>query len=808
MTTCSFGSRFARKGVDALSTDSWLTVLSMRHGFDAHAYTYTASTRLGNDTLDDQLCGLAFIDYDESNDHADVLERFLAIPETSPAAHVACIYPTLSGMRFVYRFAAPIKPEDYGPIVRALALDIWRFADLRSDPSTDQWHRCFRLPSVVRSDGKANGPTWLQSYWFEPLIFEEQILDTTAIQPGPERLPWDPKGSRAEAGGDAPTIEESLDDDRLRLYRRVFTRSRYRSYLLDDHIPPIGRRDQTLMAIAGETAKVAYQSVVDSSAAEVFLFLRPIADRLEPDGSESWTTKLWRLVQHSWNQEVKKEKDRREDLDREMSHRDTLVETMLSSLPSTEIPNDSAERRMFARRHYCLQVKTGAFVVTRDGNYSLHPIKTSQLPAHFNANLSFLDDNHFRNEKGKLLAGQDILNEFSTIINDVEYVAGETTSSKLRVIGDRRVLQVVPFSIRQDLLANAQFDDDVGEWLDCFKESNMLKRWLAASIALGKGPIAALYLHGPARVGKSMLCQALAEVFDTQPVPGAQAFSDFNDALMRSPVVMVDEGLPTRMTGMDTADLFRSLVTGGPVSVQGKFQDAFNSKIPYRIMFAANSFDMVRHLIGKRTMETQDRDAFRERMLVLETGKRPADYLDARGAMRFTRFNSKGSWLGGESRLARHLIKLYQTMMLEGDFVRDGRLLVEGVEHPAFMLAFDLSGSGHDIVDELCQDISRMAAKKVNGTDLPKALKIAGGEVWIKKRPYIKLLMQRTNRMRANAAGTAIDRFLTEEMAHDPLDGSQMFRVDLNKLIFCARSEGLGVKELEVLHLKAHGVAP
>lgn len=806
MTTCTFGSRYARKGVDRLSTADWLATLTSQHPFDAHAYTYESDTRLGNGDEDRAACSLVFLDYDQSNDHTEILERFFAAPEESPLAQFACVYPTLSGMRFVYRLSEPVDTTRFGAIVRYLAVELWRHTTLQVDPSTDQWHRCFRLPSTNRNDGKADGPTWKQPYWFAPLIQEEALLDPAKLPAGPEKLPWDPKGSRMEAGADAPGFGDSLGEDRTRLFRLTFGRSRYKAYLLGEHIPPVGRRDQTLMAIAGEACKVAFQSIPDSTAEEVYLFLRPLTDRLTADGSESWSSKLWRLVQHSWNGEVKKERERREKLEHDTNSRDLVVESMLSSLPVNEVPNDPAERKLFARRHYCLQVKTGAFVITKDGTYSLQPLKTSQLPAHFHDGLSFLDDNHFRNEKGKLCSGQEVLNEFSTIITDVEYVSGETPASKLRIHGNRKVLEVVPFAIRPDLMESAEFDDDIGEWLDSFRESTKLQRWLASSIALGRGPTAALYLHGPARVGKSMLCQGLAEVFDSQPVPGAQAFSDFNDALMRSPVVMVDEGLPTRMTGMDTADMFRSLVTGGPVSVQGKYQDAFNSKIPYRVMFAANSFDMVKHLIGKRTMEVQDREAFRERILVLETGKAPADYLDRKGAMTFTKFHRKGSWLGKECRLARHLLKLYQTMVLEQDFQRDGRLLVEGTDHPAFMLAFDLGGHGHDVVDELSSDIARLVAKHVNSAELIKAITIKGGSVWIKKRPYIKILMQRFMRMRASAAGIALDRFLTEETATDHLDNSQMHRVNLEKLTFCAKAEGLPSKALELLHLKANGV--
>lgn len=802
-TLCSLGTRFARKGdASAFQTLPWLDAFQRQHAYDAHVTTYTADARRAKEQEPEVVCHFGFLDYDESSDHLDIFTRLADCSDDSPAGQWAVAHPTKSGARFVFRFDRPVPAAEYGAIVRGVALDLWKLTQMRVDPTTDQWTRMFRLPCVVRDDEKSKGPTWEQPYYFDALVDAERVLEVAKVRPYHGRLPWDTRGGRADAPLSAPGFDEMLPPDRHKIYKHAFNRNRFRVYLFEDASPPEGRRDQTLLALAGEVVRVAFQTVPDSTAEEIYLFLRPIADRMAPDGSEEWSTKLWRMVSHSWNGETKKERDRASKTEAERSLREALVERMLTAVPGNQPPNDPVERMAFARRHYCLQTSSGAYVVQRDGTYSMTPVKTSQIPAHFNDGLAYLDDNGFRNESGKLLSGQEVLNEFSTIITDVEFLAGAEPGARLRIHGHRRVLEVVPFSLRRDLVDSAEFDPEIGEWLDSFQDSSKLKRWLASALALPQGPTAALYLHGPARVGKSLICQAIAECFDTQPATGAQAFSDFNGALMTSPVVMVDEGLPTRMTGMDTADLFRSLVTGGPVGVQKKYMDSMNSRIPYRVIFAANSFDMVRNLIGRRTMEITDREAFRERILVIETGRRPADYLDSRGAMNFTKHSPKGSWLGGSCRLARHLIKLYQTMFEQETFSRDGRLLVEGENHPAFMLAFDLGGFGHELVDELVGDIARLSDKKINGSDLPKAMRIEGASVWIKKRPYIKLLAQRLPKMRTNSASTALDRFTTGRTKNDTLDMSQMVELDIDKLLFCARSEGLAVASLEALRLR------
>ena len=66
-----------------------------------------------------------------------------------------------------------------------------------------------------------------------------------------------------------------------------------------------------LLSMTGETVAKAYAGIPDAGPAEVFLFMLPVVMSLEKTGSEEWHEKLWRLVQHSWSQEAKKETDRK-----------------------------------------------------------------------------------------------------------------------------------------------------------------------------------------------------------------------------------------------------------------------------------------------------------------------------------------------------------------------------------------------------------------------------------------------------------------------------------------------------------------
>ena len=824
MTDCTYGHRFARKSeTGQLFVDPWQAVLATRHEWDAHAWPYTAyrggelapPVRIESvggipHTEDLVLCHLIFLDYDRTADHAGILEAFFRIPETHYLMRFSAIYATKGGMRFVYELSEPLTPEEYGPAVRGMAVDLAVLAGLQLDPTTDQWSRCFRLPNVTRDDEKSKGPTWLEPYWFEP-ITNQATIRPEDMPRRYERLPWDTRGRAATtmAPEQRPDVDERLPPGRMKAYSKAMRTSRFRDYVFkgDDDRAVInpGRRDQMLVAIAGDAVARCFAGVPEASAEEIFGLLVPIALGFDNDGSESWSDKLWRLVRHSWNAEAKKQEDRIAKDAVERTARESLQILMAKSLPAEVIPNDPVDRDAFLRRHYCLQTKSGAYVITKDGEYTQTPLRASQLPAHFADDLSFLSPTNFVSKEGKPMGGIEILNTHSVNVDDVEYVPGPRRRSQLVIESDRRILRVTPFALRQDLVDRAEFDPEVEAWLDSFQDAILLKRWLAAALAVQHGPVAACYLHGPARAGKSMLAMALAECFHGQPTPAAQAFSDFNGALLQSPVVMIDEGLPKRDSGMSTADLFRSLVTGSAVSTQRKFEDQAVSRIPYRLIFAANGFDMVAQLIGVRSLGPQDREAFRERILVVEAGTKPATYLDSRGAMSFTKDDPKGAWLGGSCRLARHLIRLYQIAFEEHRFVRDGRLLVEGRVHPAFTLTFDLSGGGRDVVDDLASLITRVASRRAP-LDALRCVEISpDSTVWLRKRPFIKFTCSNTP-VRAQRSADALDRFLTGRARTSPADMTTLHEIDIPKLIYCASAEGLETQALEKLSFQAAGV--
>lgn len=819
MTLCTFGGRFAKtpkagQPVELLQVDDWKAVFEARHDFDAHAWPYVRyldgelapAVRMGASagkptTEGDALCSLIFLDYDESNDHHEVLERFASVEE-GPLPDYAAIYPTKSGMRFVYRLTEPVLYEEYGQLARGLALELFARTGLRVDSTTDQWFRCFRLPNVRRSDGKAEGATWEQDYYFEPIL-TDTVVDPDKLPHSTAELPWK-KGRAAKPAGDRPDNDTVVPDGRLRIYKRVLRSSRFKDYVFDGAEVMQGRRDETLMAMAAETVGKCYFRVPESTPSEIFALLLPVALRMDSDG-EPWEDKLWRMVQHCWNGEVDKEKQRAEKSAADRSMREVVFDALFKNLPAEVVPNDPAERFDFALSHLFLQYQNGVYPLQADGTYTTLPIMSHQVTSYLNSNgLLSLSPDGFRTDKGKLLSSQEILNRNSSIIHEVTYEARLDKGVSVRVGSQGLALSISPFGLDQDLVERAEIDPDIESWLNTFPDPAKLKLWLASALAINRGPTSALYLMGPARVGKSMLGMALAECFGALPVSGAQAFDDYNGALMRCPIVLADEGLPRNSHGVAIADQFRTLITGSGASVHEKYRPSVQFNVPFRILFAANSFDMVRELVGDRPLTGDDKKAFEERMLVVACDRKPADFLDRRGGMAFTKNSPKGAWIGGEQRLARHLIRLYQLHFEEHEFTYESRMLVPGEETPALSMSFDMSGLGAEVVDLLSGYVTDFC----NGDNLQKVAKCLlrddKNRIFARKIPLLRLMCYGRN-----AARPGFDKALERLFTNRRVDTAQggMAEIDVRKLQFYADASGLETQTLKELLMEQAGIA-
>jgi hypothetical protein len=126
-------------------------------------------------------------------------------------------------------------------------------------------------------------------------------------------------------------------------------------------------------------------------------------------------------------------------------------------------------------------------------------------------------------------------------------------------------------------------------------------------------PAPCLYLAGPPQLGKSLLADGLAALWNCKlPAEMAEAISDFNESTGECPIVFTDEGFPPKL---DFAS-FRKMITAHARRVNMKFRAKVTVEGCARFIIAANNEDLVRYQkLG--TLSQNDLDAIADRLLVV-----------------------------------------------------------------------------------------------------------------------------------------------------------------------------------------------
>lgn len=214
----------------------------------------------------------------------------------------------------------------------------------------------------------------------------------------------------------------------------------------------------------------------------------------------------------------------------------------------------------------------------------------------------------------------------------------------------------------------------VADWLEallCEAPEHVRSRvldWLATATRLDR-PTSALYLQGPPGGGKGLLAAGVAGLWGATPIKFSEAVGQFTEGLLRSPVVLLDEG-----TSVDrsVSAAFRSLVGQSTHRVEAKNRPLVTLHGCPRVVIAANNASAL-DLRGQH--EADDLDAVAQRILHVPTSRRAEQLLRDLGG----RDGVPSSWLerpdGTPGDLPRHLAHLAATRE-----VRPGaRFLVEGV---------------------------------------------------------------------------------------------------------------------------------
>lgn len=817
--------RFAAKAghesgtVTQLSLGRWPAPIDTTHDTDAHFWPYVIyvsgsvseiqiSVKVeqrkakGLDAATEAvLCHYLVLEYDQHEglfEHEPFLEKFDKLAADSPLRKFAAFYWTKGGARLIYRLASPIDYQRYEGKVRSLQQMLADETGIECDPTSDEWWRCYRLPRVVR-DGKR---TWEESYY--ELVQTEDTIDADSIHTRTQRVTWDGRGMSLSAAPegmpdeDSALADASRDNVRMGAKKLLKGKPAY-AYVFEAAQPAPGERDKTIGLISHSVVKALFGEIEMLTAQQVFGLLLPMVIGIQSDG-EPLAQKLWRAVRHSWNAETEKRQLFLQKVEVELDKQEEVVKAVLACWPPSLIPKEEDEKAVWAMKRLAVQTRRGGAHLfdPEKGAYTCEHYNVQTLVPHFRDRFGFLP---IRTQGGGLKAGGTLLNDYSTVIGDTIYVGGISKGSAVRIRRGEPCIEVCPHEIRTELMEMAEFNHDIARWLMSMgNEAHAhIVEWLSAFPAVAEGPTAALSLRGPKGCGKTMLALAAAEVFGDTWVSGMEAFSRFNRGLLRSPVIVCDEGLPKKIEGMLVPDAFRTMQSGGAWPIEEKRGDTNMSQINWRFIFTSNSNEVIRSLSGGHVLTRDDTDALAQRVMHIDIGYSAADYLSSKGGRSFTRDWVSGDPRHGGQKLARHILWLYKEASDRHKVGMKQRFLVEGTFDSSLMAALESSGCAPEVALLLCDDIK---SAWNNGTSTAIPLRVVGAEdrdpgVWLRKVGWVASAVRRLDKQAKPAEiRRVLDRWVTPRERR--FGGTEVYvELRLTEVRNIARSEGIDTAALD-----------
>jgi len=634
----------------------------------------------------------------------------------------ACLYFTRSGARIVFILDEPVPVDESEAMLRWLIYRLRAFG-FNCDELCD-WTRLMRLPMVSR-DGEGTE----QAASFDMAVAPRARLSTRRLGKATQR---DKATAYAEIKAfttpkpdeeTASSLIEFLDKGKMKptdwakgAKKRLSGRECFDCLFSNAPIAVDGARDSTLHRYLGQVISLLYYFEGTTPQHIHGLFLDAV-NQFEQDPREPlWSDLLWSGVGRLWAKEEAKAAaqamEAKETEARAEETRFDILSGMRQWSDHDALYGDEGTAKIWAEGHYIVSSGVSYYLIDNEGHYRSQPYSSSQLIPAIRRHLPDLIPTMVPTLDGKGMRAvslESIISRHVTVVSAVTVQSGISRGYIENMDKPMARLVIPGFSRNENLVP--EFNKDVDEWLkQVFQDDvDQACRWIAYALAFEDGPICAMSLIAEQGTGKKMLVQGLAECLTMPSIATDRDItSQYQDGLLRSPFLVVNEGWSGGRDGKHAADTFREISSGDPIVVHRKYKDPVEVRNPVRIIFTANNLDVIKKLAHKRDLTQTDRDALAIRLMHFDALKSPASaWLRMKGGRRFT--GKEGSrWItpdaGGKSDyiLAKHFLWLHKH---RADFWEtDSRLLVEG--HGSQDLMFEMQtqvGSATLVVETILQ---------------------------------------------------------------------------------------------------------
>lgn len=728
--------RFKKKGSPALAQ-------IRQHGGDIKSWA------MAFDCDSQMLCGEKVSINAQNKEH--VVGKFwdlvLAAPQLAWVTKFTYYYTTKRGVRLLFVLKNPLSVDRMEGLHKHLVKQLHAYK-VPVDPLSD-WTRLFRLPRVTRRDEGTEELCGPGAFEFEEVWQEDERFDAAAIIGQAALLPpiieaEVPDYPRPERS-DLPTLI-GKEGARPKWWAKVEIALRpkgcYTTVYKHRPISAEGTRMLTVGRYAGEVTKALAKADPGGESmlgpSHAYALLHEGVEQLEPDEeTPDWLAELWDRCRKFWANDQRDKQQKR--VDREtaqisvMSTQDNIIKGMRSWDDAPELKGDDQTAMAYLESKLIALTPAGLhYLMTPNGYYDSIGLKErAVIPRIREIGMQGVIPTGFEDEKGKwkTYTTVQLLNRHATVVKDIEGHGAGPGNYIQNISGESPRLILRLYRRRTDL--QATYDPEVDEWLRVVhaseKDPGQVERAMAGighALAFDEGPMAAQAWIGSRSIGKKMIAEGFAECLDTGIVADTSDMDKFNELLWASPFIVVNEGLPTKSTGMDPADQFRRLTAGDRISLEKKFHDRVVLRAALRMLIFANNAEVLTRLAGRnRNLTEDDKMALAQRLVVYKINPRAQHWLRQRGGYQHT-----SGWIGGDAeggassdfRVAKHFLWLYENRPA---VQKGNRFLIEGNMEDELVHGLSTrSGNAPMVIEILVAMIERVAGgAKLQGCSFDEA---------------------------------------------------------------------------------------